>query len=145
MRRRSYLPALTLAVLASACQSAGDAEAKPAATVTVTRTVPPASTATDAPGSSEKPTTGEPDPTDENSEPAAGKRRLPNVVGMNHQEAQDRLQAAGFRRLSEEDATGRNRILLWDRNWVVVDQIPKPGSRIPLDTRIILRSKKLTD
>ena len=47
---------------------------------------------------------------------------VPDVVGMNHQLAQDTLQASGFYLLSEEDATGQGRMLLYDRNWVVVSQ-----------------------
>jgi hypothetical protein len=38
------------------------------------------------------------------------------------------MQAAGFYNLSEEDATGQGRILVFDRNWVVVSQEPKPGT-----------------
>lgn len=70
---------------------------------------------------------------------------VPNVVGRNHQAAQDTLQAAGFLKLLEEDATGQNRLLINDRNWVVVSQRPKAGSRVPLGTTVTLRSKKTTD
>jgi beta-lactam-binding protein with PASTA domain len=70
---------------------------------------------------------------------------VPNVVGKNHQVAQDTLQAAGFFKLTEQDATGRNRPLLVDRNWVVVQQQPKAGSRVRADTTIVLRSKRSTD
>jgi hypothetical protein len=70
---------------------------------------------------------------------------LPNVVGMNHQTAQDTMQAHGFWRLREEDATGQHRLLILDRNWVVVSQQPRGGSRVPLDTSVLLRSKKRTD
>jgi beta-lactam-binding protein with PASTA domain len=70
---------------------------------------------------------------------------IPNVVGVNHQLAQDTMQAAGFYNLSEEDATGQGRMLVVDRNWVVVSQEPKPGTKAPLDVTVILRSKKLTD
>jgi hypothetical protein len=70
---------------------------------------------------------------------------IPNVVGVNHQLAQDTMQAAGFYNLSEEDATGQGRTLVVDRNWVVVSQEPKPGSKAPLDVTVILRSKRLSD
>ncbi|MFC0107791.1 PASTA domain-containing protein [Kibdelosporangium aridum] len=57
---------------------------------------------------------------------------VPDVVGMNHQQAQDTLQAAGFYVLGEEDATGRGRSLVLDRNWVVMEQNPKAArSLIP--------------
>jgi beta-lactam-binding protein with PASTA domain len=70
---------------------------------------------------------------------------VPDVVGKNHQEAQDTLQASGFANLAEEDATGQGRKLLMDRNWVVVEQVPKGGAVLDPKERITLRSKKYTD
>ncbi|WP_232376459.1 PASTA domain-containing protein [Amycolatopsis aidingensis] len=70
---------------------------------------------------------------------------VPNVVGMNHQQAQDTLQAAGFYRLQEVDATGQGRMLLWDRNWRVVSQTPAAGSAAAPDTTVTLRSKKANE
>lgn len=67
---------------------------------------------------------------------------VPDVVGRDHQFAQDTMQAAGLYNLAEEDATGQGRALLWDRNWVVVSQSPPAGSRVNADTTIVLRSKK---
>ena len=77
--------------------------------------------------------------------PAPSGNIVPEVVGKNHQEAQDLLQAAGFYNLGEEDATGRGRKLLLDRNWVVVEQNPKGGTVLPTKERITLRSKKYDD
>ena len=68
---------------------------------------------------------------------------VPDVVGVNHQLAQDTMQAAGFYILTEEDATGQGRLLIVDRNWVVVSQEPKGGTKAPPETKIILRSKKI--
>jgi hypothetical protein len=68
---------------------------------------------------------------------------VPNVVGVNHQLAQDTMQAAGFYFLTEEDATGQGRLLVIDRNWVVVSQVPAGGTTAPLETKILLRSKKV--
>jgi beta-lactam-binding protein with PASTA domain len=68
---------------------------------------------------------------------------VPNVVGVNHQLAQDTMQAAGFYYLTEEDASGQGRLLLNDRNWVVVSQSPAGGTTAALDTKILLRSKKI--
>lgn len=70
---------------------------------------------------------------------------VPNVVGKNHQEAQDALQAAGFYQLGEEDATGQRRALIVDRNWVVVEQIPQGGTVLDPKEKVTLRSKKYTD
>lgn len=68
---------------------------------------------------------------------------VPDVVGKNHQVAQDTMQAAGFYNLREEDATGQGRILIMDRNWVVVSQSPSGGTKAAEDTKIVLRSKKI--
>jgi hypothetical protein len=65
------------------------------------------------------------------------------VVGLNHQLAQDTMQAAGFYYLTEEDATGQGRLLINDRNWVVVSQSPPGGTTASLDSKILLRSKKI--
>ncbi len=67
---------------------------------------------------------------------------VPDVTGGDHQLAQDTMQAAGLYNLSEEDATGNGRLLLYDRNWTVVRQKPKAGGCVSEDTTIILYSKK---
>ena len=67
---------------------------------------------------------------------------VPNVVGKNHQLAQDTMQAAGLYALVEKDCTGTGRLLLWDRNWVVVEQQPPPGTQAGPDVTITLCSKK---
>lgn len=68
---------------------------------------------------------------------------MPNVVGHNHQTAQNEMQAAGLYVLDEKDATGQGRLLLLDRNWIVVRQSPKAGAKVTADTTIILYSKKI--
>jgi hypothetical protein len=72
-------------------------------------------------------------------------KRVPNVVGMNHQAAQNRLQALGFRNLRERDCKGRGRLLLFDRNWRVVRQSPEAGRRVRTNQAITLCSVKYTD
>jgi hypothetical protein len=67
---------------------------------------------------------------------------VPNVVGVDHQLAQDTMQSAGLYLLDEEDCTGQGRLLLWDRNWVVVSQDPPAGSSVSDDTTITLCAKK---
>jgi hypothetical protein len=76
------------------------------------------------------------------SSSASGRIRVPDVVGKDHQLAQDTMQAAGLYNLAEEDATGQGRLLLIDRNWTVVSQSPSAGSKVNEDTTIVLRSKK---
>lgn len=62
---------------------------------------------------------------------------------MNHQAAQDLLQAAGFYLLLETDATGQGRLLVWDRNWQVVSQSVDGGTTVATATPITLSSKKI--
>jgi hypothetical protein len=71
--------------------------------------------------------------------------RVPNEVGRNHQAAQDDLQAHGFFNLRERDCTGRGRLLLFDRNWRVVRQSPRAGTRVSTNRAITLCSVKYTD
>jgi hypothetical protein len=71
-----------------------------------------------------------------------GDIEVPDVVGLDHQLAQDTMQAAGLYNLAEEDATGEGRLLLFDRNWTVVEQEPVAGTMVNEDQTIILRSKK---
>jgi hypothetical protein len=68
--------------------------------------------------------------------------QVPDVVGWDHQAAQDRMQAAGLYNLDEEDATGQGRLLLWDRNWTVVWQSPAAGTLVSPYQLIVLYSKK---
>ena len=68
---------------------------------------------------------------------------VPNVVRTNHQGAQDTMQAAGLYSLAEEDATGQGRMLVLDRNWVVVSQNPTGGKCVSADTTITLSSKEI--
>lgn len=80
-------------------------------------------------------------PADEGSG-SSGNIRVPNVVGKDHQLAQDTMQAKGLYSLKEVDATGQDRVLLLDRNWTVVGQSPKAGTKVNEDRTITLRSKK---
>ncbi|CCH27602.1 hypothetical protein ABZ816_07980 [Actinosynnema sp. NPDC047251] len=61
---------------------------------------------------------------------------------MVHQTAQDTMQAAGFYRLREEDATGQGRLLVVDRNWTTTAQNVEAGKEIPCDTVVVLSAKK---
>jgi hypothetical protein len=119
--------------LLTACGGSGAGGTQPTRTATITQTVPsPQSTATQPPAT--QPSA---------ARPSAQQGVVPNVVGLNHQLAQDTMQAAGFYFLTEEDATGQGRLLINDRNWVVVSQQPAGGTKAPPDTKIVLRSKKI--
>jgi exonuclease VII large subunit len=73
---------------------------------------------------------------------ASAERRLPNVVGMNLQAAQDKMQAAGFWFLDDQDSTGQHRLQIFDRNWVVTRQVPAAGQKVPVETKVVLWAKK---
>jgi hypothetical protein len=53
---------------------------------------------------------------------------MPDVLCLDLQTAQDRAQDAGIPTSSSRDASGRERKQVWDRNWVVVEQTPAPGT-----------------
>jgi len=63
---------------------------------------------------------------------------VPDTRCMDLQLAQDKAEAAGFFRLAAQDATGRGRHPLWDRNWTVTGQTPVSGGPYPKSTRIEL-------
>lgn len=118
--------------------------AAPPATVTV-QAPPPSVVATPGPEPSiaEQEPSAPPEPTQDQQQVAEG--TIPDVIGMDHQLAQDTMQAAGFYNLSEEDASGEGRLLLVDRNWRVVEQEPAAGAQASQDATIILRSEKIDD
>ncbi|MFI9455062.1 PASTA domain-containing protein [Amycolatopsis sp. NPDC052450] len=75
-------------------------------------------------------------PPAETGGPASSAARLiavPDVSGMNHQDAQDAMQAAGLYNLREVDGTGKGRMLALDRNWVQTGQSPAPGTKVTAD------------
>ena|SRR5256885_6029659 len=71
--------------------------------------------------------------------------KVPDVSGMNHQDAQDTMQRAGLYNLREVDGTGKGRMLVLDRNWVQTGQDPAPGTEVPPDAVITLTAVKYTD
>lgn len=62
--------------------------------------------------------------------PGATQASMPNVTCMNLQTAQDTIQETGVHYSRSEDATGRGRLQVSDRNWVVVAQRPAVGTPI---------------
>ena len=121
----------------------GCGSSEPGSTSVVTETV----TTETAPSNAVSTTEEEPAPPEEEEEPAepsggSGDIVVPDVVGKDHQLAQDTMQAAGLYLLDEEDATGQGRALIVDRNWTVVEQDPPAGTRVSENETILLRSKK---
>ena len=131
---------LTLVLAASACgesDSSGEAEVRTVVTV-VEKEVPAQATADAAEPADQEPKSA----ASEEPSASSGDISVPDVVGKDHQLAQDTMQAAGLYNLSEEDATGQGRMLIVDRNWTVVSQSPPAGAKVSEDQTITLRSKK---
>ena len=137
MRLNVSITFLLLVMAAAGCGGETSDVAAPA-TVTVIETVGSAGASA---GETAPPSAPAPAPQPPPAE-GAGNIAVPDVVGMDHQLAQDTMQAAGLYNLSEEDATGQGRLLLYDRNWTVVEQDPPGGTQVSEDQTIVLRSKK---
>jgi beta-lactam-binding protein with PASTA domain len=67
---------------------------------------------------------------------------LPKLMCFDLQEAEDTLQSAGFTRMTSEDATGRGRHSIIDRDWTVTGQAPAPGGNYRKSTKVVLRAVK---
>ena len=130
-----------LLLLAAACGNDQQPQQQPTVTVTAPANspAPPATSPSPSPRSIPTAAPSKPPTPPQESRSAA----VPAVVGLNHQLAQDTMQAAGFYYLTEEDATGQGRLLVNDRNWVVVTQSPEGGATAAVDSKIVLRSKKI--
>ncbi|MDT7800716.1 MAG: hypothetical protein QOI78_4149 [Actinomycetota bacterium] len=76
---------------------------------------------------------------------AAASIKVPDVSGMNHQDAQNAMQKAGLYNLREVDGTGQGRALLIDRNWVQTGQDPAPGTEVQPDAVITLTAVKIAE
>ncbi|MEU7038712.1 PASTA domain-containing protein [Streptomyces sp. NPDC046237] len=87
-------------------------------------------------------TTPTPTPTAEPTEPPNTEPAdVPDVVGMNHREAQNLLRSQGFL-VNEEDAQGE-RFIINNSNWKVCRQDPEPGTTDTL--RVAIYSVKLDE
>ncbi|MGW0178518.1 PASTA domain-containing protein [Nocardia sp. NPDC003345] len=115
MQRIAAYLVIAAAVTATAC---GAAETQTADAKTA---VPPARTAPVAAAEQPAPVAGSPGRSDSVAVP------MPDVLCMNLQDAQDRIQAAGVFFSRSEDATGAGRRQILDRNWIVVGQNPAAG------------------
>ncbi|MGW4488068.1 PASTA domain-containing protein [Amycolatopsis sp. NPDC004368] len=67
---------------------------------------------------------------------------VPDVSGMNHQAAQDAMQAAGLYNLREVDSSGQHRAMILDRDWCQTGQDPKPGAEVGAGTVVTLYADK---
>lgn len=144
--KKPSLGALALMLAFAGCgESVSSNSAAEPRTVTVTKTVPAdPQPPKEQPSSDHDQAATQDEPvTEESSAPSgSGKVRVPDVVGEDHQLAQDTMQAAGLYNLAEEDASGQGRMLLYDRNWTVVSQSPTAGSMVSEDRTVTLRAEK---
>lgn len=72
-------------------------------------------------------------------------RRMPDVVCLGLQDAQNEIQDRGVFFSRSEDATGDGRRQIWDRNWIVVAQDPEPGVAIGENEALLYVVKKGED
>ncbi|WP_234439997.1 hypothetical protein [Streptomyces bicolor] len=137
MRTRTIAAAIAAAALLTltACEGTAD-----------TSSSKPDSAAEETSGDTQDTDTIETDtaaPADDASaaEPESETASLPDLVGLDLQAAQDEAQAAGFFVLDDQDASGQNRLQVFDRNWTVCSQEPEAGA-YPTDTKVILYAVK---
>lgn len=71
--------------------------------------------------------------------------KMPRVVGMNLQLAQDLLQSLGSYIMDQTDAAGLERWQIIDSNWKVCSQSPSAGKIVPQSITVILASVKLAE
>jgi beta-lactam-binding protein with PASTA domain len=70
---------------------------------------------------------------------------IPAVVGDRLSQAKAKLSAVGLSNVHAQDATGKNRIVLNDSNWIVEVQSPAADTPVDPRTEIILKVRKPTD
>lgn len=76
---------------------------------------------------------------------AAGRKTVPNFVGMGLQSAQDAAQEQGFYSLKSHDSLGRDRMQILDRDWKVCSQNVKAGTSQSTDTTLNFGAVKLAE
>lgn len=136
---------LALAACGGSDNSASETEAESATTEPVEATEATSPPTTAAP-TTLPPTTAPPATAPRTTlPPTSAVSTMPDAMCMNLQDAQDAIQASGETFFSSsEDATGRDRFQILDRNWVVVGQTPEPGTPV-LDFEATFFVVKYTD
>ena len=118
---------LAAVLLFSAC---GSEDSESAATA-------PTETPNNEPAATNLPTIESTDTDPPATETPAPERLMFDATCMDLQLAQDTVQAElNIFFSSSEDATGRDRMQVLDRNWIVLDQTPPPGSPVTDDAEI---------
>lgn len=143
MRAAKVLIGVLGAVLLTACGGSGTPTqvtvTAPPETVTATPT--PEAPAESTPATSETP--AEPEEPAESA--VAETFVMPKVTGLVLQDAQDLLQTLGSYLMDQQDASGLARLQIDDSNWKVCAQAPKAGSKVPIETIVVLKAVKLRE
>ena len=140
MRKSSILIAISTPLVSFAAVGCGGSTGSAASSVSVVTVAAEPSTVTAAPSlvtvTAANPTTAAPPTASEQSSssapsvPAGAVTVMPDVVCQNLQDAQDEIQRAGVFFSRSDDASGKGRAQVLDRNWIVVSQTPAPGSPV---------------
>ena len=138
MRTRTTVAALAAAALLtlSACEGSNTSPSKPDTTTQDTSDQPK----TDTSATEAEPDAPATEASADKAEPETSE--VPDVVGMNHGEAQSLLRSKGFM-VNEEDASSEGRWILDNTNWKVCRQDPAPGATDAL--RVAIYSVKLDE
>jgi hypothetical protein len=111
LARASAVLAVSVGVVLTATGCAGDTAPGPTVTVTATATV-----------------TANPIDVIEDTVNSLTEFVMPDLVGVNLQDAQDLLQDKGSFLMDQQDASGKGRRQIDDSNWTVCSQDPAPGA-----------------
>lgn len=143
MRAARVLIGVLGAVLLTACGGGGTPAqvTVTAAPETVTATATPDAPVESTPAPSE--TSAEPEEPAESA--VAETFVMPKVTGLVLQDAQDLLQTLGSYLMDQQDASGLERLQIDDSNWKVCAQSPKAGSKMPIETIVVLKAVKLRE
>jgi hypothetical protein len=131
--RIALLPVVAAVLAVAGCAGAPPPVAAPAAPVASAPSVEPAPTK--APAAAP-------------AEPIAAEWVMPNLVGVNLQDAQDRIQSLtdfGVAVTTSHDATGAGRSQVLDRNWKVCDQSIAAGRPITATSKIDFGAVKIDE
>jgi hypothetical protein len=91
------------------------------------------------------------DPTGSGGTPPSGNPKqwvMPNLVGVNLQQAQDRIQALTGDPLfltTSHDASGKGRHQILDKDWKVCAQNVTPGAPVTMNSKIDFGTVKLAE
>lgn len=75
----------------------------------------------------------------------AARAVLPDLVGLDLQQARHTAEAAGFRLLTSYDAATEDQLPAFDSTWKVCAQTPRPGAVRPTLTDVALSATERTE